>query len=364
MKGVENLLELNRKHSEEFMSASVESARRLYRAVHPTEVAAFKCMDGRIHLPYMTGTPLGIISPWRNIGGRFDTGWGLFGSELREWQEYAIRRGRHGLCLVTYHFSVGDTHRGCKGFNYDVEESKRFTADLVSQFNRVLGQSAFYTVHVGVETDEDALILHGERGGVVQVVDLLDHAEPSLEKILADLYPSMAAEIRRDFLPLVMGNIRHIKQIKASQRPVTEIEHKESILAFGRGFDWLHVANRALIVGPFDPEFADVVATAGGIILDNLKAGQIQADEIVLLISSPFRDAGSERRYMVEKTRYLQAAALASLSSRPELQELLPHLQILTGVVNMHDRRLQVLYKGRWQPASDSRKEEEALQVA
>ena len=364
MQGVERLLDLNRRHSEEFMSVSEESARRLYRAIHSTEVSAFKCMDGRIHLPYMTETPLGIISPWRNVGGQFNVGWPLFNSELREWRDYAISRGRHGLCLVTYHFSVGDTHRGCKGFEYDVEESKRFTADLVGQFNRLLGQSTFFTVHVGVETDEDALILHGERGGVVRVADLLDQNEASLAKVLADLFPQMASEIRRDFLPLIMGNIQHIKQVKASHRPVTEIEHKESILAFGRGFDWLHVANKALIVGPFDPNYADVVAKAGGIILDNLKAGQIQADEIVLLISSPFRDAGSERRFMVEKARYLQEAALASLSSRPELQELMPHLQILTGVVNMHDRRLQVLYKGRWQPASDSHKEEVAIEVA
>lgn len=364
MKGVESLLELNQKHSEEFMSASVESARRLYRAVHPTEVTAFKCMDGRIILPPITGTPMGIISPWRNVGGRFKIGWPLFNSELEEWSEYTNSHGRHGLCLVTYHFSAGDKHRGCKGFNYDVDESKRFTADLVDQFNRVLGQSAFYTVHVGVETDEDALILHGERGGVLKVADLQGHSEPSLEKVLADLYPSMAAEIRRDFLPLIMGNIRHIAQVKASNRPVIETEHMESILAFGRGFDWLHVANKALIVGPFDPNYADVVATAGGIILNNLKQGRIQSEDIVLLVSSPYRNAGSEKRFMLEKARYLQEAALASLSSRAELQELLPHLQILTGVVNMHNRRLEVLYQGRWQPASDSRIEEVAIEVA
>src|SRR3989338_8766546 len=95
LKGIQELLELNRAHSEEFVSPATATARRLWRAQHPTEIAAFKCMDGRINLPVITQLPLGIIAPWRNIGGRFDIGWPLFGSELREWRDYAVSRGRH-----------------------------------------------------------------------------------------------------------------------------------------------------------------------------------------------------------------------------------------------------------------------------
>src|SRR3989344_9610706 len=59
--GIEYLLGVNELHSREFLE--LQEQRRIHRKRHPTEIAALKCMDGRLHLPKMTETPPGIIPP-------------------------------------------------------------------------------------------------------------------------------------------------------------------------------------------------------------------------------------------------------------------------------------------------------------
>lgn len=62
------LMELSRAHSASFCSPENHLARQRYLAEHNTQIIAMKCMDGRIHLPYVTQTPLGVIHPFRNLG--------------------------------------------------------------------------------------------------------------------------------------------------------------------------------------------------------------------------------------------------------------------------------------------------------
>jgi hypothetical protein len=68
---------------------------------------------------------------------------------------------------------------------------------------------------------------------------------------------------------------------------------QEQVLAVGRGFDWLHLPNKALIVGPYrfvdfkhcckafrmtrfiSYNLGDPIATAGSLLLSNLKDGRI-----------------------------------------------------------------------------------------
>jgi carbonic anhydrase len=61
--GIDKLLEINKKHTAVYSNPKNTLARRLYQAQHPTEIGVFKCMDGRLHLPVMTNTALGIIRP-------------------------------------------------------------------------------------------------------------------------------------------------------------------------------------------------------------------------------------------------------------------------------------------------------------
>lgn len=331
----------NTEQSSEFCDASVRLARRKYREVHPTEVAALKCMDGRLNLAVITGTPPGIIQPFRNVGGRFDLGWPFFGELMREWVDYAVSRNRSCLIFVTYHYSKGDTHRGCKGYGYDTAGAKRGAEELLAQFERVYGKKRriVHPVVVGIETDDDALVFHGEVGGLYNVADHLGDGEDVLREALRVLYPTMDWQTLEDLLPLVLGNQAHITAIQAANRTPIELDHREQIIAVGRGFDWLHLPNRALIIGPYDHDWPSAVATAGGIVLDNIQKGRVPAEEgALLLVSSLSREEFGSHGWNTacEKARYLDRVARQVLKEK--VPELAPHLTMLSGVLDAGTR--------------------------
>lgn len=331
------LLEHNRKQSEQFCSSDATLSRRAYRINHPTEIAALKCMDGRIHLPAICQVPPGIIQPFRNIAGEFDLGWPFFGHILNEWIEYAMSRGRRCLIFVTYHWSEGNEHRGCKGFNYDKPRSMEFMDGLKRQIERVygVGHSVVYPIKVGIETDSDAMILHGTKPG--EALDLLtvpDISDEELRVRVEQLYPDMQAQMVTDLLPLLRGNLRHIAKQKAANRPVIDTEHCEQVVAVGRGFDWLHLPNKALIIGPYSYDLGKPVATAARIILDNLQSGRIPAEDgVVLMTSATYRDeAGPARKIAEEKARSLAKFSYDTIAAA--VPEIKPYLHQLVGTVN------------------------------
>ena len=84
----------------------------------------------------------------------------------------------------------------------------------------------------------------------------------SLPPQLAELFPDMPQQVRRDLLPLLTGNLAHIAEVRRMQRAV-DIEHREWMICLGRGFDFLHMPNLALIVGPYSPELADPIGKGG-----------------------------------------------------------------------------------------------------
>ncbi len=343
-KGIQNLIDLNKEHSRLFSDPGTAAARRQYRAQHPTEIGSLKCMDGRLHLPVATKTPLGIIQPWRNVGGKFDIGWPAFSPALQEWRDYALSKGRNALLLVTYHYSRGEKHRGCRGFNYDTEAAIAYTADLKKHCDLILGRPTAYAIQIGFETDWDALILHGENGEVVDVSTLTDVSDDAVFAMLRRLYPEMPERIIKDFMPLIQGNVEHIAEMKKIDRTLDDVDHRESVLAIGRGFDWLHVINKALIIGPFDPDFDQAVAVAANIILNNLKAGRIDQEDIVLLASSPYRHA-LDKPFKQAKSEFLHRYAMDVI--RQQVPEIIPHLQYMTAVVNIHTREMEVMDSGR-----------------
>ncbi len=111
---IDALLQLSRQHAERFCSPDAWLARQRYMAKHPTSIVVMKCMDGRIHIPHATQTPLGIITPFRNLGGIFDLGWPYLGELLTETVLQATQSGRATLLLITYHFSSGHPARGVR----------------------------------------------------------------------------------------------------------------------------------------------------------------------------------------------------------------------------------------------------------
>lgn len=339
--GIDYLLELNTRHAQAFIDLAAE--RRRYRGEHPTEIAALKCMDGRLHLPVITQTALGIIQPFRNLGGKFDLGWPFFQVIIDQWVQYSISRGRHCLVFVTYHFARGDSHRGCRGFSYDTEAAKAAAIKLRDQFIRVYGNTAVVPIVCGIETDLDALILHGEDDrSVVDLAKIKQSSQIELEEMLYSLYPSMPERIVRDLIPLVRGNIRHIAEIRAANRPVEDAEHKEWVLGVGRGFDWLHLINTAFIVGPFDPNLSVTIETAANLLKGNIDEGRVDPNNIVLMTSAAFRDEGGPEYHLAkEKALFLSKFALNIIKDK--VPDLVPHLQILTGFTDLDTRKFEVI---------------------
>lgn len=349
MRRIEELIELNKKQSLLYGSPALTARRDAHRIDHKTEIGGTVCMDGRANIQQYTELPIGIFQTFDNVGGKFELGWPLFQDKINEWRAYATKMRRPCLMLTTYHFSRGDGHRGCAGFEYDTGSAVIASRKLRAEFMEDFGQSEwFYTIQCGLETDLEALVLHGNTGDPIDLSTLEEASSPdALFVMIRTLYPDMSESMARDLLPLVEGNIRHINDIRQQERKPVDIQHKEWIIAYGRGFEWISEINMALTVGPFDPNVQGPLITAGKVALDNLKSGRIPATgagDIVFLTSVPyFEQTGSKPKNAARKARFFARQGYEILQSAPELKELLPRMERLTVTVDQNTRLMNVL---------------------
>jgi hypothetical protein len=339
---IEWLMEHARKYSELFSSSEVFIARQRYLAEHPSAIAAFKCMDGRINLPVATHTPLGIIQPFRNLGGKFDLGWPHLGEVLANYVHEQVSTGRRVLLLITYHYSKGDKHRGCAGFNYDTEAARAFTYNIKKQVEHVFGAShgTVYPIVCGFETDEEALVLHGSNGKMLDISELAVHDQYGLRRRLEEMFPDMPSQIRYDLEPLVLGNLDRIVEVRKTDRTL-DIEHHEWVICVGRGFDFLHIPNVALIIGPYSPNLDDPIHRAAGIVDANMRAGRIPDDGFLLLASVAYGEIGIDRARAELKSRFLSTfAADVIRDTHPDLAR---KMQVRTAVLDWRSRKLELI---------------------
>lgn len=337
------LIDHARRHSVLFQSPDSFLARRLYTTQHQTAVIALKCMDGRLNLPVATNTPAGIIRPFRNLGGRFDVGWPHFGEVLAGDVTDIVGQGRRVLVLITYHYSKGDRHRGCAGFNYDTEAARNHTFEIKKQVEAVfgIGHSTVYPLVCGFETDDDAIVLHGSNKGDVLDLSTVSSTDiESLPALLAKLYPDMPNQIRQDLLPLVQGNIDHIAGVRHSNRTL-DIVHHEWMIGIGRGFDWLHTPNLALIIGPFSPELADPISKAAGIIEANMQSKRIPDDGFLMLAVAPYHEIGVDRARAIVKSSFM--ADFAADIIRTDFPPLAEKMHVRSAVIAWQSRAMEVI---------------------
>jgi hypothetical protein len=330
------------RHSAAFCSPEEYLARERYMAEHPTAIVVLKCMDGRINIPVATNTPPGIIMPIRNLGGMFNLGWPHLGEVLANHVQDIVTTGRRVLMLITYHFSKGDPHRGCAGFCYDTDAAKAHTYGIKKQVEHVFGagHGTVYPIVCGFETDEDAIILHGNNGDTLEVARLTEKDENTLGLRLEALFPDMPSQVHGDLLPLLIGNIRHVSEIRHIQRTL-DVEHREWMICLGRGFDFLHMPNLALIIGPYSPDLADPIRKAAGIIQSNMQAGRIPDDGFLLLASVPYKEIGVDRARAELKSRFLSQFAAEVI--RNEYPELASKMFERTAVLNWGSRALEMV---------------------
>lgn len=334
-----------RRHSAEFASPEAFLARRRYLARHPTAIMVLKCMDGRINIPIATNTPLGIIQPFRNLGGMFNLGWPHLGEVLTGHVQDVVSEGRRTLMLITYHFSKADPKRGCAGFNYDKPAAIRHTQAVKAQVEHTFGRGhgTVYPIVCGFETDEDALILHGTDGASLDMAEMASSDAATLSLRLRALFPDMPAQVREDILPLITGNIEHIADVRAMSREL-DIEHREWMICLGRGFDFLHMPNLALIIGPYSPDLADPIRKAAGIIKTNMAKGRIPDDGFLLLASSPYHETGVDRARAELKSRFMSQFAADVIGA--EFPDLAGKMFRQTAVLNWGSRTLELLPEG------------------
>ncbi|MCE1181093.1 MAG: carboxysome shell carbonic anhydrase [Rhodocyclales bacterium] len=338
------LFDLARRHGESFRSPEAWLARERYLAEHPTAIGVLKCMDGRINIPGATNTPAGIPTPFRNLGGMFDLGWPHLGEVLAQQVQQTIRAGRRMLFLITYHWSRGEPKRGCAGFKCDTQAAIAHTQQIRQQMEYIFGtgHGSVYPLVCGFETDEEALILHGSDGQILDLAQLDGSAATTLEPRLAALLPDMPGQMRHDLLPLLRGNLAHIAEIRAQaarQQRTLDIEHREWVICIGRGFDFLHTPNLALIIGPYSPALADPLRKAGSIIQNNMKAGRIPADGCLLLASVPYEEIGVDRARAELKSRFLAHFARQVISeAHPQLARC---MTVHTAVLDWRARQLE-----------------------
>ncbi|MDP2793020.1 MAG: carboxysome shell carbonic anhydrase, partial [Sulfurisoma sp.] len=340
------LFELARRHGETFRSPEAWLARERYLAEHPTAIAVLKCLDGRINIPVATNTPIGILMPFRNLGGMFDLGWPHLGEVLSHHVLRMTGAGRRVLFLITYHWSKGDPQRGCAGFNYDTAAAMAHTREIRRQVEHIFGggHGTVYPLVCGFETDEDALVIHGADGATLDLSTYSASDAATLEPRLAALLPDMPAQMRADLLPLLRGNLEHIAQVREQSRRherLLDVEHREWMICLGRGFDFLHTPNLALIIGPYSPDLADPIRKAAAIIADNMKAGRIPDDGFLLLTSVPYDEIGVDRARAELKSRFLSRFAAEVI--RAEFPELAGKMAMRTAVLDWRSRQLETV---------------------
>ncbi|MCX8086538.1 MAG: carboxysome shell carbonic anhydrase [Rhodocyclaceae bacterium] len=340
------LFELAERHGAEFRSPEASLARRRYLAEHPTAIVVMKCMDGRVNIPVVTNTPVGILMPLRNLGGRFDLGWPHLGEVLTHHVLQMVGMGRRVLILVTYHFSKGSRERGCAGFHYDTAAAIRHTHEIKRQIEHIFGAAhgTVYPLIVGLETDEDALIVHGAGEARLDLAALGEAERPQLAERLAALLPDMPAQMRADLLPLLEGNLARIATVRAQiarHERQLDFDHREWMICLGRGFDFLHTPNVALIIGPYSPKLDEPVRTAASIIEANMAAGRIPDDGFLLLSSAPYDEIGVDRARAELKSRFLSGFAAEVI--RAEFPTLAGKMTMRTAVLDWRSRQLEVI---------------------
>jgi hypothetical protein len=311
---------------------------------HPTKIMVFKCMDGRILFSSFTGTPLGFLRNFRNLGGQFDFGWKGLKAALTSTVQKNHEEGRGCLAIITYHHSKGDNaKRGCAGYKCNVKAS----IDGAMAFKRQIKDAYrglpyhIFPIVVGIETDEESLKFHNGNGKFLDLAS--DDIKPSItedemfEKLL-DLYEHIPGNILADLNPLLMGNVKHVNKIRASNRPITKLEHREWIIGVGgaSAYDWLHVPNTALLVGQYNPNIEKPIAEALRVIRSSWEPGK----KFLYMSAASYGGNNYEQLVMPEVKYYARSIRETAEKFYPEM---LQDMYLVRALVDSYTQEIKIV---------------------
>jgi len=334
----ERIIQINAEQSARYVAD--EAARRRYWAKHPTFFGAIKCMDGRVLLPTMTRTPLGLVKPFRAIGGKFDVWWPSFLGRVRAWAQTAIGMGSRNVLFVTYHYSASDPHLGCAGWAYDTAAARAHAVHLATSLAEVFGDQ-LTAVITGVETDRDEFILHGPHGDVTGEA-CIGKSIDDVREIVRHTFPNMVPEVVEDLVPFLRGNALHVADLMAHPRDLTAKGHNERIIALGQGFNWLAQANLALIINDADPDLAQSIRVAAGLIEKNLSTAA-PGDDATILTCITYREPGMDYRQAVARSKGLRAFVERTMQASHATLMSSGRLHAMAAVVWEPSKKLEII---------------------
>jgi len=215
------------------------------------------------------------------------------------------------------------------------------TKCLKRQAEKIFGSNhtTIYPIICGFETDEDALLLHGDNDKVLDLSTISPEQALTLDKQVSELLPNLSEQMKSDLLRLAHGNLKWIDQVRKNPRTL-DSEHREWTICLGRGFDFLHTPNLALIIGPYSPDLADPIRKAAGIIEANMQSGRIPDDGFLLFASVPYREIGMDQARAELKSRFL--ANFATKVIRAEFPQLIDRMHTRTATLSWRSRALKV----------------------
>jgi hypothetical protein len=333
------LLEHNATQSAAYVAD--EPHRLAYRKDHPTEVIAAKCMDGRVHLPVYTETPLGSVYPFRNLGGFLNPAWPHYGSLLARHVTATNREGRPCLIAQTYHWSRSVPSLGCKGFGYDVAGARCYTRKMKAKLDRIFtNREKVYPIQLGLETDVEAIVVHNDGDEVLDLSKESGYTDEDFRHHLLRMFPNMPEQVRNDLSFLLMGNQRHVAAVRKENRTTKQQDHCERMLGYGRGFDWLHTPNLAFIVGPYDLDFTTPIAKAIGLLDENRKSCRIDVDDgLVLMTSAIYHDDANDDGVDENLARVRTVSAYKTVKKVIESEPYRHMLDLFVPLVGIMNRR-------------------------
>jgi hypothetical protein len=201
-----------------------------------------------------------------------------------------------------------------------------------------MNNQVVFPVLIGVETDNDVLVLHGDNGEIVDLSRIKDVDEQSLTLMIRRLFPNMPERIVLDFLPIIMGNLNQLGENK-KHKIEAQMVHGEWVLAVGKGFDWLHTPNLALIVGPYDPNIGEPIKTAAGIIKSNWESGRIEKG-IVVLASAVYGDAADRARCQ-ERAIFMKKLSEDIISKN--YPEMIEYMNSMAVVIDSNTMKMDIV---------------------
>jgi hypothetical protein len=344
---VANLLAINDSYAEELELQMLNPKKDLRKYIedHPTKIMVFKCMDGRILFSAFTGTPKGFLRNFRNLGGQFNHGWARLRDIIFAIVKKAHVQGNGSIAIITYHYSKGSKTRGCAAYNFNEVEAMKGAFSFKKQIERAYKTLGYHFVPivVGIETDEDALILHNDHGDMLNLADVPKNiSKRAIHEHIRQLYPHMTMQMRMDLLPLIMGNIKHVAELRKTERSIIALDHNEWIIGVGgaTAFDFLHIPNTAILVGQYNPNLERPIKKAFEVYKQHWQPGK----KFLQLTAASYGDE-VPRSFAYDDVKYY--SRLAREVATEHFSSLLPDMFQVRGLLNLTSQKLEILpFKG------------------